>query len=166
MKKFLKIFAISIVTIFALLLGIPYLFKDKIKAAVKAEVDKRLNAKVSFEDLSLSLIRNFPNMSVGLEGFRVIGKGHFSKDTLVSVENCRAVVDIKSVWEGKNYQVNKIILDKPKVNAIIDEHGNANWDIMVSDTTKQEIKDTKVTEFKINLNEYRINEGDISYHDA
>lgn len=166
MKKFLKIFAIIIALIFSVLVVIPYFYKDEIKALAKKEVEKRLNAKVSFEDLNLSLIRNFPNVSVGLEGFRVIGKGNFSKDTLANIESCRAVVDIKSVWEGKAYQVKKIILDKPIIHAIVDANGRANWDIMVPDSSIVEKKDTTTTRFQLNLKEYRINNGNLSYNDA
>lgn len=166
LKKLLIISSFVIALIFIALIGIPYLFRDKIKALAKAEVEKRLNAKVSFEEVNLSLIRNFPNMSVGLEGFRVVGKGNFSKDTLANVESCRAVVDIKSIWEGKEYQVKKIILDKPIIHAIVDENGKANWDIMVPDSATSAKKDTTKTRFKLNLSEYRINHGDLLYEDA
>ena len=166
MKKFLKVSALIFALIFGALVAIPYFFKDKIKALAKIEVEKRLNAKVSFEDLNLSLIRHFPNVSVGLEGFSVIGKGVFSKDTLANIESCRAVVDIKSIWEGKEYQVKKIILDKPTIHAIVDEKGRANWDIMVPDSSIEAKKDTNAPRFKLNLKAYRINNGNLTYDDA
>ena len=55
----------------------PYLFKDKIINAIISEAGKNINAHVKFEDVSFSLIRNFPNLRVSLDDVTIIGKGEF-----------------------------------------------------------------------------------------
>lgn len=167
MKKILKIAAIVLVSLFLALLIAPFLFKDKIKTLAQKEIDKSLNAKISFSGVHLSFIRNFPNVSVGLDDLLIIGKGEFVKDTLAQVGRARAVVDIKSFWEGKEYIIKKIIFDQPTIHAIVNEKGHSNWDIVKSDSTQNTTKkDTVKTAYKLALKEYQINEGNIYYNDA
>ena len=68
MNRFLKIFLKSLgiflgVVILAMIL-IPLLFKSQILNKTKDEINKNVNAKVEFTDLSLSLFRHFPNMQL------------------------------------------------------------------------------------------------------
>ena len=105
MKKFLKIFFISIVVIFMVLLVTPFLFKDKIIEIAKRELNNMLTAKVDFGDLKLSFIRNFPNAYVALEDLSVVGTGEFEGDTLVAFKKFSVTVDIKSVIKMENIQV-------------------------------------------------------------
>ena len=67
MKKALKITGISLLVLIALAFAIPILFKGKILTIVKNGINKNVNAKVDFKDLSLSLFRHFSKLSVALE---------------------------------------------------------------------------------------------------
>lgn len=131
MKRFLKIFLIVFVLIFALLLIIPVAFKGKILEIARTEINRNLNAKVEFTDLRLSLIRNFPNLCVSLNGLSVVGIDDFESDTLVSFKTFRTVVDIKSAIWGDAIEVRSILLDEPRVKARVLADGRANWDIMI-----------------------------------
>ena len=51
---------------------VPYIFKDKIVAVVKNEINKNINANVDFNRVGLSLFRNFPDISVRLTELSVI----------------------------------------------------------------------------------------------
>ncbi len=131
MKKFLKLLLIVVVLVFALLLIIPVAFKGKILEIAKSEINKNLNASVDFADMRLSLIRNFPNLSVSMIDMSVVGVGDFENDTLVSFDAFRTVVDIKSVIWGDAIEVRSILLDRPNVKARVLADGRVNWDIMV-----------------------------------
>jgi hypothetical protein len=165
MKKFLRIFLIAMVVILALLVIIPYAFKGRIMQLAKDEINKSVNARVEFADLRLSLIRNFPNLSVTLTGMSVVGIDEFANDTLVSFAAFRTVVDIKSVISGDEIIVRSILLDNPRVKALVSESGNANWDIMkeTDDVTEPE---TGETEFQVSLKKFEIRNGRIEYADA
>ena len=76
-KKILKWSGISLVVLLGIGIAIPFLFKDKILAVVKKEVNKGINAKIEFSDVSLSLFRHFPKFSVRLENLKVTGIGNF-----------------------------------------------------------------------------------------
>lgn len=170
MKKFIKIILIAIVVIFALLLIIPVAFKGKILQIAQNEINKNLNAKVEFADLRLSLIRNFPNLSVSLVEMSVVGVGDFESDTLVAFKTFRAVVDIKSAISGDAISVRSILLDQPRVKAKVLEDGRANWDIMAETEDAEPSVPADPQEesaaFSVDLQRFEINDGDIEYDDV
>ena len=73
MKKFFKVFALVVLILLVILIVAPFLFKGKIISAVNEQLEKNINAKASVADVNLSLIRNFPNLSVRLKNLMVIG---------------------------------------------------------------------------------------------
>jgi hypothetical protein len=79
MKKFLLITGIVVVALFAFLLTAPFLFKNEIKQAVLVQANKQLNATVGFKDVQLSFIRSFPNASIKLQDFYIVGKNELAK---------------------------------------------------------------------------------------
>ena len=164
MKKALKIIGIVIVVIFLLLLILPFAFKGKIIELVKKEANKNLKAKVEFADVSLSLIRNFPNLSVGIEDLSVVGVAPFEGDTLAAMKSLNLTLDIMSVIRGDEIKVKKIGLDQPLIHILVLEDGSANYDIAVeteADTTATE----GGGEMKLSINQYEINDGRVIYDD-
>ncbi len=70
LKKILKISGIVLLSLILILSVAPFLFKGKILAAMKKTTNEQLNAKVDFSnDIHLSFLRNFPNVSLGIEQF-------------------------------------------------------------------------------------------------
>ncbi|MFM8995262.1 MAG: hypothetical protein ACKOI1_03355 [Bacteroidota bacterium] len=135
-KKVLKITGISLGSLIALLLILPFAFKGKIVSAVQTAANKNLKATVSFDpDLSLSLIRNFPNLSLGINDLRIVGKDSFANDTLIHAPHLRLVVDIASVFSGNDIVIRKIHLKDARANVIFLKSGAANFDIAIADTT-------------------------------
>jgi hypothetical protein len=168
MKKFFLILFAIIALLLALLITAPVLFKGKIITLVNEQLEKNLNAKASVSDIKLSLIRNFPNVSVRLKDLQVIGIREFSKDTLISVNSFDLVADIISVIKMESIDVKRIIIHHPSVNAIVLKDGKANWDIVPeSDTTKIEPVDTVPSEFttKVALKLFKITDARIRYTD-
>jgi uncharacterized protein involved in outer membrane biogenesis len=118
MKKFIKIFSITILSIFILLLVLPFFFKGKIEKMVNEEINNAVNAKVEYDDFSLSLIRNFPNISLRLDGLTVSGKDKFEGDTLLALDRFAVVVDVSSIFSDV-IQVNDILIAHPAVHALV-----------------------------------------------
>ena len=79
MKKFLIIIASIFVLIIAAAFIVPAVFKDDIKAVVDDALAESVNADIVWdtEDFSLSLFRNFPNVTAGLNNFGVINRAPF-----------------------------------------------------------------------------------------
>jgi len=166
MKKFLKVFGIFILVVFILIISIPALFKGKIMKIAKDQINNTLNAKADFSNLSLSLIRSFPNVSVGLKDLYVAGIDEFEGDTLVSVRNFVVVADLISAIKMEHIKVKKIIIDYPRVHARATADGKVNWDIM-KDTGEEEVEDTAETstDMKVELKRFEINHGTVRYDD-
>ena len=59
-KRVLKVTGIIIIVILAAAVIIPIAFKKQITQLVKTEINKNLEARVEFSDVSLSLFRHFP----------------------------------------------------------------------------------------------------------
>jgi len=164
MKKILTYTGISLLALLVLAFVLPFLFKDKIVQIVKSEIDKNVDAKVEFKDVSLSLFRHFPKASVGLENISIVGKGDFAKDTLLSASMIDASVNIMSLISGKDIDVAGVFLDAPRIHALVNKDGKANWDIVKEDTSTSVSTDTS-SSLSLKLKKYEINDGYVLYYD-
>lgn len=173
MKKVLKIVAITLVVLVVALAAIPFLFQDKLVALVKETINNNVNAKVSFSDANLSLLKSFPKASVELKNVLVTNFEPFEGDTLVYSERIQLKLKLTEIFKSANSQlnINSFTIDNSLVNVKIDEKGNANYDIAKKDaeattdaTTSEESAST--SNFKLSLNSYAISNATIRYNDT
>lgn len=165
LKRILKIVLIVFVVVIAAAIAIPFLFKDKILAKVKTELNKNLNAQVDFKDIDISLFRHFPRLAVGLEDLQVINVAPFAGDTLLSVKKIDVALDLMSVIKGNKMEIYNVSLETPRIHTIIDSTGKANWDITKPDTATTQSTDTSKSSFAMNLQRYSISNAYVSYDD-
>jgi hypothetical protein len=165
MKKALKYTGITLLSLLVLLFILPFLFKDKVLATVKSELNKNLKAEVEFKDLSLSFFSHFPKLTVGLEDISVKGIGAFSQDTLIAARSVEASLNLLSVISGDNMEVHGVYLQSPRIHALVNADGLANWDIVKEDTTASAPSDT-TSALALSLQKYAIKDGYIYYRDA
>lgn len=167
MKKFAKITGLILMCILALMFILPFAFQGKIKEMVITEGNKMLNAEFGFDGLNISLFKEFPKASVGLEGFWLKGIGDFENDTLVYAGEAQVAVDVMSLFGDTGFDISKVLLSDTKVKAIVLEDGRPNWDVMKTDTTIVNEEDTTATTsaFRIKLQELSIKDLNIIYDD-
>lgn len=169
MKTFLKILAIVIIIVVAAMFVVPFLFHNEIAEQAKTEINESLDARVDFEDYNLSLFRNFPNFSFELEGLSIYGNNEFDSVKLAKMERFNIVINLMSVFKGGPYEVKKIILEKPDLNAVVLENESVNWNIIPESDEKSEMtkQDDEKGEsgFKMSLRDFIINDAVISYKD-
>ncbi len=134
-KKVLKITGIILLVLIAAAFIIPIVFKKQITELVKKEINKSLTAKVDFKDVSLSLFRHFPKVSISLKDLSVVGTEEFAKDTLIATKTLDASVNLMSVIKGNDIKVSGVYLESPRIHALVTKEGKANWDIAKEDTT-------------------------------
>jgi hypothetical protein len=119
--------------VLALLIVLPLLFHDRIEQRAKLEANRSLNARVDWRTAGLSFFRNFPNLTLSLDGLTTVGVGEFQADTLAAVRHLGVVLDLTSVvgnlLGGKPIVVRAIELDQPRLSLIKLPDGSANWDI-------------------------------------
>ncbi|TAH26589.1 MAG: outer membrane integrity protein [Cytophagales bacterium] len=171
MKKKLIIIG-SIIAFFLLSLAlIPIIFKDKIKAAIDKELSNTLNAQIifDFDKFSLSIFRNFPNITISIEDFGLIAKqAEFNGDTLFASKKMSFVADIMSVISGEKISVKSIYLNQPYIATLTAKNGVNSWaTLMISnpnDTLKNE--DTTQSKFAVNIEKWELQDATIIYDDA
>lgn len=162
MKKVLTILGVVLLVIVIAMVAIPFLFKDKIKAAVLDVANEQLNAKVDIKDFGLNLFSNFPKATLSLDNAIIVGTGDFESDTLLQTKSASVTIDLMSLF-GDEYNISKIILDKASVHAKVLADGRANWDIMKADSTATVETSTESTPFKLNLQKISLNDCNIIF---
>jgi AsmA-like C-terminal region/AsmA family len=136
MKKRTKILIVVgtlIVVPLIALATLPVLFRDRIVARVKAEVNQAVEARVDWRDAGLSLFHDFPNLTLRLDDLSVAGARRFAGDTLAKVRRLEVVLDLASVLRnlrgGAPIVVRSVAVERPVVALKVLEDGTANWDI-------------------------------------
>ncbi|TCN62915.1 AsmA family protein [Acetobacteroides hydrogenigenes] len=167
-KKLLIILGSTLGVLLLAVLILPYLFKPTIKQAADKFIAENINADVKFpqDGLSIGMLRHFPNFTLALEDLSVVGRDEFKGDTLVNLKKFEVTVNIFALISSGRIEVNKIILDKPKLNVIVLPNGKANYDIYKAqpDTTKG-VDTTKAEPVKFRLKELALKNADIIYSD-
>ncbi|HEY5370288.1 MAG TPA: AsmA-like C-terminal region-containing protein [Hanamia sp.] len=162
LKRILKIAGITLLSLIVIAFILPFIFKGKIMEIAKKEINKNVNANVDFKDVNISLFRHFPHVAVGLENLQVIGTGEFSKDTLISSNQIDVALNFMSLFGKSEMKIYSITVDNPRIHAIVNKEGKANWDITKPDTTATQQGEGN---FKLSLKKYTINDAYINYVD-
>jgi len=139
-------------------------FKGKIQKTVQSEINKKLNAVVTFEGVGVSLFRHFPDLTVKVKSLIVKGSGDFEKDTLALIPALSFTLDLGSVFRGSDYKVKQIDLAKPRLLFKVLANGKANWDIMKETGTTETVSEPSA--FKVYLDKISISDARLVYDDA
>ncbi len=165
MKKFLKITGGIVLGLLVLLLILSVVFKGKIENLVKEQINANVNAKVDYSDFSLSLIKNFPNITMGIDGLSVVGNAPFEADTLLYLDNFSAKVGLFGALAGE-VEVKSVVLSDVYVKALVLPDSTANWDI--AKATEEVVVEEEAGEasaFKVVLESFVIDNANIRYVD-
>lgn len=152
---------VTVGTILLLLILIPVLFRPQLVAFAKKQLNKELTAKVDFEDVSISLLRNFPRLDLKFENLAITGSQPFVDDTLILAPAAHVVTNFKTLFRS-DVEVYAIELTDPIIRARVDSNGRQNFDIVKRTTGGT---DTSAGDFTLALKRYSIENGTISYHD-
>lgn len=169
MAKWTKRILLTIVVLIALLLVaavlVPILYKDKIEAAVKEQVNASMNATVEWGDWDIGILRSFPNASVEVKNVRVCNKAPFEGICLADIGDVRVTIGLMSLFSDR-IQIQRVALDRPVIHVKVLKDGRANWDIAKTDSTNAELPvDTSTAKFNVALKQYSISKGRITYDD-
>jgi len=168
MKKILIILAIVFIVLVGAIIALPLLFKDDIKSAIDSEISKNVEANVYFDanKIGVSIIKNFPNITLTLEDFGIVGVGAFENDTLAAVDAFDLTIDLKSLISGDKIKLKSINLINPRIMVLVHEDGQANYNIMKEDNAEQEDEQVgKEEDMVISVDNWNIENGKIVYYD-
>jgi hypothetical protein len=164
-KKILKGIGLFFLVVLIALIAAPFLFKGKIKQWVLRSINEQVEATVAFDDVSLSLIRSFPNATVRVEGLSIINNAPFEGDTLFYAKSTQLKMSVRELFkgEGEAMQINSIRVEDSKVNLIINEEGIANYDIAIK--KEEDPKEDEPSSFALQLQEYTLENFNLIFDD-
>lgn len=167
MKKILKITSLTILIVFLLLLAIPFVFESQIKTMVKNFINENLNAKVEFRDVSLSLIRSFPEAHVKIDDLVITNFEPFKDETLATVKSLAFTMSVKELFKKADDEpiiVNSISVNEALLTLKTNQIGVSNYDITKSKNQTSDEK-TSETNFSFDIKSYSITNSALSFID-
>jgi hypothetical protein len=166
MKKALIIVGLVFAVLLAAAFVLPIVFKDDIKAAIDKEIAKSVNADVFFDadKFSLTLFRNFPNITAQMRDFGVINRAPFEGEVLFAAESFEVEVNLKELLFGDQLKLKGITIVRPVINVKVLADGRANYDIAIP-AEEQEQAEEGSGEFSFGIERWNVIEGDLVYDD-
>ena len=162
-RKVLRITLSVLFVLLLLMIILPYAFRGVILDRVKHELNEQLEAEVDFSRLRLSLLRDFPDVSVMIDELTVINQAPFEGDTLAAIHRTSVTVDLRSLW-GDGYEIKRIRLDRPDLRLRFLEDRSANWDIVPAAETERE-EPAEPADFRLALRSVQLEDARVFYHD-
>ncbi|MFK7978398.1 MAG: AsmA-like C-terminal region-containing protein [Saprospiraceae bacterium] len=162
-KNIFKILGFFVVLFLVAAIAIPIFYKDKIVDILKTETNKSLNAKVDFKDVELSLLRNFPALSLHIDDLTVDGVNEFAGTRLFAAPAAELELNFWKVWgNSSSIPVEAFTLESPVVNVRVLKNGQANWDIAKPTETPE---NAEPLEYLVEMEQYTIKNGQLTYVD-
>lgn len=177
MKKFLIIIGVVMLLIISIIVAIPMMFKSELQQMALDEANKTINAEVTLGDFDLSLIPDFPRLTVEISDLAVNGKGEFADIPLFEASSITTSLDVMKLYNG-DVEIREIGMSGVNVHVKVLKNGAANYDItfpedstLVTEQPEEVVveepsADTKESsEFKMKLQRYFIQDFNLIYDD-
>jgi AsmA protein len=134
--KILKVTTIVIASIMLLLFLIPLLFPGTVALEVKKIANDRLDTKMDFSKSKLSFFTHFPALTVSLDHLSLTGSTPFRNDTLLKAEQVAFGINLKRLIFDDEIRINKLYISKAVINIMVNQKGQANYNIYIAPTDK------------------------------
>ncbi|MFP4847085.1 AsmA-like C-terminal region-containing protein [Winogradskyella sp. PE311] len=168
MKKILKIVGIVLLIFIAILITIPFVLESKIDTIVQNYADENLDADLSFDDISLSLISSFPKAEVSVENLKITNRTPFKEETLATAKSLSFEMPLMQLFKGTDQPlvVNEIIADEMLLSLKTNKNGTTNFDIIKKDDEQTtNTSDSLATGFSFDIENYELNNSAFTYID-
>ncbi len=144
----ISVIAVSIALI-SLLLA-PLLLKDKIFSIIKETANEKINAVVDFSDADVSLLRDFPRISVGVSNLSIANIPP-SHDTLMRVSSVQLSLDLWTLITESRAEILAFHLERPHIFTHISADSSKNWNISKADdsTAKEKPKHIRLRDLSV-----------------
>lgn len=145
----------------------PVLFGDRIREEVTKQIDRYVDADVAYGDVELTLLRDFPRLSLVLDDLAVEGRGAFDTVRLAAVGELAVAVDFWSAVGDGPIGIRSVELVRPDLHVVTLADGRTNTDIL---RNLGEAADTAAAtpaggSTAIELDRYAVVDGELTYDD-
>jgi len=128
---------------------IAYVYQDKVKSFLVAEITKNLEAETGVSNIEFSVLRKFPMASLDFTNIWCKSVGtNMTHDTLFYAEHLFLQFHIMDVFSN-NYSITQVDLENAKVHLEINKYGVDNYHFWKEKTAKDSIEDKQA--FSVNL---------------
>ncbi|MCK0178911.1 AsmA family protein [Flavobacteriaceae bacterium S0862] len=169
MKKIFKIIGIILLIFVAILVAIPFVLESKIDAIVQNYADKNINAKVEFDDVSLSLISSFPNAKVTINNLTITNNEPFKDEVFTTAKSIGLKMAIKELFKNQEDEpiaITSVSIDEALMTLKENTNGSSNWDIFKTESNENtRAYSAESSGFKINIEDYTIDNSALTYID-
>lgn len=149
---------------------VPLLFADRIEARVRSEIDGATRLQITWDDIGLTLFRNFPHPTFTLAGLTAVGTGSFEGDTLAAVRRVQLTLDgtsfVGAIRGTRPLEVRSVRVERPVLQLLVDEDGVANWSLSDPDAAAPEAGDPSELGLALSLRRVEVTEGDVTLNNA
>ena len=162
LSKILKITGITFVISLLAFIVLPIIFADTITEKVKVLANKNLEGELNFNDSELSFFKHFPSLTLTLNELNLNGSKPFKNQALVTAKEIGFGIDVWSVLFGSQTQIEEIYIDNAKINILVNQKGEANYNIYKSNS-----KDTTTSSesASLELENIQISNSHLVYND-
>ena len=168
MKKGLKIGLISfgsllaVIIITAAILLLHIFSPSKLAKIVNDQADRFLTCDFHIDNVGLTFFKTFPKVGLDLENVVLKNpQNGIVSDTLLYAKSCVASLNIRELLKNKHAEINDFSLTDGLVNLYIDEQGNGNYNVFVTNPN-----DTSSEKYTIDLQKVKANNLDVRYLNA
>ena len=167
MKKFLKITGIILLIFIAIFIAIPFVLESKIDTIVQNYAEENLNADLSFDHISLSLISSFPKAEVSVENLKIINRVPFKDETFATAKSLSFEMPIGELFKDTEEPlvINEIIADELLLTLKTNTNGTTNYDIVKEYKTRTSAADSTSTGFSFDIENYELTNSAFTYID-
>lgn len=162
LSKILKITGITFVISLLAFIVLPIIFADTITEKVKVLANKNLEGELNFNDSELSFFKHFPSLTLTLNELNLNGSKPYQNKSLISAKEIGFGIDVWSVLFGSQTQIEEIYIDNAKINILVNQKGEANYNIYKSNS-----KDTTTSSesASLELENIQISNSHLVYND-
>lgn len=131
MKKLFKLLVALVILAVIAVIAIPFLIPlDTYKQEATAKLTEKLGREVRIDgDVSLSLV---PNLAVTLEDVTIGNPAGFKTKEFIHIKSLDVEVALKPLFD-KRIKIQKLVLDEPNIQLMVNAAGQPNWDIKLQD---------------------------------
>jgi hypothetical protein len=172
MKKFTKIFFITLLSLFTVLIvAISIVLwivftPDRITSIVRKQAEKFITCQSEIGKVEVTFFSTFPDFGIKVNQFALINPvADASCDTLIKAEEVVVVIDAVAWLKNKELILTGMELTKGSIYIFSDSLGNTNYDIIVTDTTTTPGADVETKLPSIEIRNVGLNDVNLQYND-
>src|SRR6185295_18156154 len=164
-RKIIMIVVITIVSLLGLLFLLPYIMPATISQKIKTLVNHSIDGKVEFSKARLSFFNHFPSLTLTLYDFSSTGSAPYQHEKLFSADELALGIKILPLIKGE-IDVNKFFLSRADVNILVNEKGEANYNIYKSSSNSTDTSASSDTTTALRIEKIVIEKTNLVYNDS